>query len=100
MISNIRSKTGGETLISQTCKNADLWNGSQNRKKEISNSEISQKLNPKVIFGLKGALFTFLNKPPLFAGAQTAFKIEVNKLLIKVMLKCIYMLIRNQLNKG
>jgi len=52
-------------------------------------------LNPKVILGLKGAFFIFLNKPPLFAGAQTAFKIEVNKLLIKVMLKCILVLIRN-----
>jgi len=57
-------------------------------------------LNPKVIFGLKGVLFIFLNRPPLLAGAQTAFSIEVNKLLIKVMLKCIYMLIRNWLHKG
>jgi hypothetical protein len=57
-------------------------------------------LNPNVILGLKGALFTFLNKPPLLAGAQTALSIAVNKLLINVMLKCIYMLIRNYLFKG
>jgi hypothetical protein len=50
-------------------------------------------LKPKVIFGLKGAFFTFLNRPPLLAGAQTAFSIEVNKLLSKVMLNvfiCLY----------
>ena len=53
-----------------------------------------------MILGLKGAFFTFLNRPPLFAGAQTALSIAVNKLLINVMLKCIYLLIRNELLKG
>jgi len=41
---------------------------------------------PKVICGLKGPFFSLLNSPPLLAGAQTAFRIALNKLVIEVML--------------
>jgi len=40
---------------------------------------------PNVIFGLKGPLFlSLLKKPPLFAGAHTAFRIAANKLLVMI----------------
>jgi hypothetical protein len=40
---------------------------------------------PRVILGLKGPLFLLLNiSPPLLAGAQTALRIAVNKLVIEV----------------
>jgi hypothetical protein len=41
-------------------------------------------LIPKVICGLKGPLLSLSKNPPLLAGAQTAFKIAVNKLLNEV----------------
>jgi hypothetical protein len=52
---------------------------------------------PNVILGLKGPLFLRLNiSPPLLAGAQTALRIAVNKLVIEVIDKieftpCTYM---------
>jgi hypothetical protein len=40
---------------------------------------------PNVILGLKGPFFlSLLKKPPLFAGAHTAFRIAVNKLLVMI----------------
>jgi hypothetical protein len=40
---------------------------------------------PNVILGLKGPLFlSLLKKPPLFAGAHTAFRIAANKLLVMI----------------
>lgn len=39
-----------------------------------------------MIFGLKGVLFIFLNKPPLLAGAQTALSIAENISLNEVIL--------------
>jgi len=42
-------------------------------------------LKPKVILGLKGAFFLFLNIPPLFAKAGTALSIGVIKVSINFM---------------
>jgi len=50
---------------------------------------------PKVILGLNGPLFfNLLKKPPLFAGAHTAFKIAVNKLLLMIICFLMYTLLR------